>query len=257
MCELLGVTAKRKIIMNELLMTFFSHSTEHRNGWGLALLDTDPVTIDREPVMAISSPFLLDRLGSRIKTSKCIGHIRRATIGGDCRNNTHPFARYDISGRQWVLAHNGTIFDAEMLAPYRFVQEGSTDSERILLCIVDRMGEIYRHKGEAPGADERIQIVEDTVRTIVPGNKVNLLIYDGELFYVHKNEKGTLYQKEVEDGMLFSTQPLDGGVWTEFPQNQLMVYRDGDLVYAGSKHDCTYVHNEEKMRLLYLAYSGL
>ena len=189
MCELLGVTAKRKIIMNDLLATFFSHSVDHRNGWGLAVLDTDSITIDREPVMASSSLYLKDRLLGTIETSKCIGHIRFATIGGDSIKNTHPFARYDISGRQWVLAHNGTIFDSEALAPYRFVQEGSTDSERILLYIIDRMGETYRRKGDALSADERIRIVENMVQTIVPGNKVNLLIYDGELFYVHKNER--------------------------------------------------------------------
>jgi glutamine amidotransferase len=95
------------------------------------------------------------------------------------------------------------------------------------------------------------------VQTIVPGNKVNLLIYDGELFYAHKNERGTLHQKELEEGMLFSTQPLTQDGWKEFPQNQLMVYKDGDLVYAGKKHDHTYVHNEERMKLLYLAYAGL
>lgn len=257
MCELLGVTAKRKIIMNELLEIFFSHSIDHRNGWGLAVLDADPVIIDKEPVMAQDSLYLRDRLLGTIETSKCIGHIRFATIGGDSIKNTHPFARYDISGRQWVLAHNGTIFDSETLAPYRFVQEGSTDSERILLYIVDRMGEIYRQRGEALSADERIRIIEETVLTIVPGNKVNLLICDGDLFYVHKNEERTLYEKELEEGMLFSTQPLSGDGWKEFPQNQLMVYRDGDLVYTGQKHGHTYVHDEEKMRLLYLAYSGL
>ena len=159
MCELLGVTAKRKIIMNDLLATFFSHSVDHRNGWGLAVLDTDPITIDREPVMASSSLYLKDLLLGTIETSKCIGHIRFATIGGDSIKNTHPFARYDISGRQWVLAHNGTIFDSEALAPYRFVQEGSTDSERILLYRIDRMGETYRRKGNVLSADERIRIV--------------------------------------------------------------------------------------------------
>ena len=86
---------------------------------------------------------------------------------------------------------------------------------------------------------------------------MNLLIYDGELFYVHKNERGTLHQKELAEGMLFATQPLTEDGWEEFPQNQLMVFRDGDLVYVGKKHNHTYVHNEERMKLLYLAYSGL
>lgn len=50
MCELLDVTARRKIRINGFLETFFSHSAEHRNGWGLALLDEDVFSIEREPI---------------------------------------------------------------------------------------------------------------------------------------------------------------------------------------------------------------
>lgn len=36
MCELFGVSSGKKLILNELLSTFFSHGTEHPNGWGMA-----------------------------------------------------------------------------------------------------------------------------------------------------------------------------------------------------------------------------
>ena len=57
--------------------------------------------------------------------------------------------------------------------------------------------------------------------------------------------------------MMFATKSLDEETWTEVPINQLFVYQDGKLVYIGQKHEHTYVHDEEKMRLLYLAYAGL
>ena len=56
---------------------------------------------------------------------------------------------------------------------------------------------------------------------------------------------------------MFATKPLDRDSWEKVPMNRLMVYRNGELVYTGSEHSYTYVHDEEKMKLLYLAYSGL
>lgn len=257
MCEILGLTAKRKIKMNRLLETFFSHSEEHRNGWGLALLDEELISIDREPKKAIDSLYLKDKLKSDIETSRCIAHIRKATIGDVNEDNTHPFSVYDASERRWVLAHNGTIFDSETLAPYQYTQAGTTDSERILLYIVDQINKACENGCRKSNKDERIHIVEEAIKTIVPGNKVNLMVYDGELFYVHKNEPGTLYEKDFEDGVMLSTVPLENAGWREFAQNRLVVYCDGELVYEGERHDNTYIHNEDKMKLLYFAYSGL
>ena len=257
MCELLGVSAAGKIPINEQLKIFFSHSKEHSNGWGLALFDHDPFAIDKEAKKALDSLYLSQKLKDEIKTSACIAHIRKATIGEESVRNTHPFSKCDRSGRRWVLAHNGTIFDSEDVSPFQYKQKGSTDSERILLFLVDQMNVWYREHRRAPQADERVGIVDAAIKRIVPGNKVNLMIYDGDLFYVHKNEPGTLYIKSLEQGVLISTQPLDSDGWKEFPQNQLVVYCNGTPIYVGKKHDSTYVYDEEKMRPLYFAYSGL
>ena len=119
MCELFGVTAKRNIRINSLLETFFSHSAEHQNGWGIALFDEDGVSIVREPVKAIDSSCLKGILKGNVETSGCIAHIRKATIGDINEKNTHPFSVCDESGRRWVLAHNGTIFESEVLRPYQ------------------------------------------------------------------------------------------------------------------------------------------
>ena len=213
MCELLGVTAKRKIIMNDLLATFFSHSVDHRNGWGLAVLDTDPVTIDREPVMASSSLYLKDRLLGTIETSKCIGHIRFATIGGDSIKNTHPFARYDISGRQWVLAHNGTIFDYPPLNPYIQKQVGDTDSERVFLFLMDRLNAAQERKGSRLVFEERFELFDNIICDMAKGNKLNLLFSDGKYLYAHTNCRGTLYYLTKNNATILSTHPLSEEAW--------------------------------------------
>ena len=257
MCELFGVTANRKIKINDLLKRFYEHSVEHRNGWGLALLDDSSVSIEKEPVRADYSLYLKNRLTGRIETARCVAHIRRATVGEVNFSNTHPFLQRDESGRTWVLVHNGTIFESNILNAYQCKQHGTTDSERILLYIVDHINRHYMQEMNSFDANERIRLVDKLIRRIVPENKVNLMIYDGDYFYVHKNEEGTLYKSERPGSVIFSTHPLTPDGWEEVPQNQLLVYKDGELIYEGEKHEHTYIEDEENTKLLYLGYAGL
>ena len=257
MCELFGVTANIKIKINNLLKTFFEHSIEHRNGWGLAMLDDGSVSIEKEPVKATDSLYLKNRLTGRLETSRCMAHIRKATVGEVSFDNTHPFVKRDESGRTWVLVHNGTIFESPILSAYQYEQHGTTDSERILLYIVDHVNRHYLQEMNSFDANDRIRLVDQLIKRITPGNKVNILIYDGDYFYVHKNEKGTLFKSERNGSVIFSTHPITQSGWVEVPQNQLFVYKDGVLIYEGAKHENSYIHDEEKMKLLYLEYAAL
>ena len=88
-------------------------------------------------------------------------------------------------------------------------------------------------------------------------NKLNFLTFDGEDLYVHKNEAGTLYRKNGDGHVFFSTRPVDDGPWEEVPLDQLLVYRDGKLIYEGTVHDHTYIHDEKQMNMLLMEYSQL
>ena len=64
MCELYALTAKRKITVNDTLKTFYSHSEEHKNGWGIYLKDDSSEIIVKEYLKASDSTYLhalLDR----------------------------------------------------------------------------------------------------------------------------------------------------------------------------------------------------
>ncbi len=252
MCELYAVTANRRITVNNTLKTFFSHSEEHRNGWGFYLKDADRELLVKEHIKANDSQKLKEILSEKIDTRLCIGHIRYATIGSVSDFNAHPFTGVDKYGRKWVLFHNGTIFDAPVLEKYHARQEGETDSERILLYVLDRMNQM-----DADNPEDRMRLIEDVIAKVVPGNKLNLMIYDGEYLYVHKNEPGTLHSKNTSEGIIFSTHPLDEGHWIEAPLNCLQVFKDGELVYEGRRHDQTYIYDPEKMKLIYMAYAEL
>ena len=257
MCELFGITANRKIRINSLLKKFFEHSVEHRNGWGLAFLDDYSVSVEKEPVRAIDSLYLKSRLTGKIDTSRFMAHIRRATVGDVCFDNTHPFIKRDEAGRTWVLVHNGTIFESQYLDQYHHRQNGSTDSERILLYIVDQMNRHYESELNSFDVNERIKLIEKIIERLAPGNKLNIMLYDGDYFYVHKNEAGTLFKSEKPGSVIFSTHPLSEEGWDEVPQNTLFVYKDGELIHSGKQHDHSYIYDDEKMKLVFLSYSGL
>ena len=64
MCELLGVSSQEKVPCNDLLQTFFSHSTNHPDGWGLAAFYGNTAVIEKEPVSAVDSAYLKTRFGT-------------------------------------------------------------------------------------------------------------------------------------------------------------------------------------------------
>ena len=134
MCELLGLSSRQKLSANRILRLFYSHGEEHPHGWGLALFrpDGSPV-IEKEPLKSTDSRYLKARLDADILADNLIGHIRLATMGTLDYVNCHPFALKDLGGRNWTVAHNGTIFDFPALNRYVNQQAGATDSERVAL----------------------------------------------------------------------------------------------------------------------------
>ena len=251
MCEMFGVSSDRTIDVTSELKAFFRHGEYNPHGWGIATWDdTGRITIDKEPVDSTRSAKIVKLLSSGVLCRGIIAHIRKATIGYVEHKNTHPFIAHDPNWREWVLAHNGTIFESDELLPYKDIQSGSTDSERILLYILDQ------NKGIRDEA-ERFKIMDSVTVKLSDKNKLNLLIFDGEDLYVHKNEAGTLYRKNNDGSVFFATRPLDDGAWEEVPLNQLLVYRDGKLVYEGTVHEHTYIHDEKQMNMLLMEYSQL
>lgn len=238
MCELLGFTSEKNTDISDYLRTFFSHSRSNPHGWGM-MYENCGRTILKEPLRANESSFLDDILDSFSPQKTVLAHIRFATVGSINENNCHPFTGTDNSGREWTLIHNGTIFNGKHNHRYSAIQTGNTDSERFFLSLLDHMNE---HISRAiPNERERFEIINNFIVDNAPRNKLNLIVYDGDLLYVHKNLKNTLCFKRLENGILFSTKPLDNGVWIPFPMAQVIAYKHGCEVYRGDRHKGTFV----------------
>ena len=257
MCELFGVSSRKRITVNDLLKEFFSHSVRHANGWGIATFYENSVSLEKEPVQAIKSTYLKERLQHSISAKNMIAHIRLATRGVTEYANSHPFVLRDNYDRCWTLAHNGTIFDYPRHDPYLHRQEGGTDSERILYYLVDQIDQRQAELGRALTGEERFSLLDELVSDMARGNKLNLLIYDGELLYVHTNYADSLWYTRREEAMVFATTPLDRGVWKVHPFTTLCAYHDGHLVFRGTNHGSEYRQNDQDMQMLFMDYAVL
>ena len=257
MCELFGVSSQKRITVNDQLKEFFSHSERHPNGWGMAIFYENSVSLEKEPIQATKSTYLKERLHQKLAVKNMIAHIRLATRGVTVYVNCHPFVLRDNFDRCWTLAHHGTIFAYPRHSPYLHQQEGNTDSDRILYFLVDQVNRHQQELGRALTKEERFALLDELVSDMAKGNKLNLLIYDGELLYVHTNYANSLYYSQREEAMLFATVPLDRGNWNAHPFTTLCAYQDGHMAFQGTIHGKEYRDNEKDMHMIFVDYSAL
>ena len=243
MCELFGYNAKTERDLREYLKEFYSHSVKHPHGWGLATYKNEKLNIVTEPVCAAESKNIARIIDSLEHQTDLIGHIRFATIGSLDILNCHPFKATDISGREWVFAHNGTVFSGMTLLKYCKLQKGNTDSERILMYIIEKNNERIKEKGAPLNQAERCALVDDVMNTITHRNKINIILYDTELYYVHSNMKDTIYRYEEHDAVTFGTVPYGDTGWEPLPLCTLFVYKNGSLIYTGRNHHNEYIES--------------
>ncbi len=259
MCELFAVNAASPVEVNDYLAEFFSHSTKHKDGWGISWRedraahsaaagaseveeeDTD-VFLHHEPVPAWTSEYIPRLLEEPLASSMLEAHIRLSTCGNTVRENCHPFYGTDVSGREWTLIHNGILFNELLLATYDLKEAGQTDSERALLFLLDVIDEAAVRSGGLLDFPVRFQALSGAVSQISNLNRLNLIISDGEYTYVHTNtDVDTLHFRQLaDDAIVFSTQPLGGeaeaGLWKPVPKNRLIAYRNGRLVRTSTPH---------------------
>ena len=250
MCELFGISAKTPIDARNYLKTFYGHSSKHPHGWGLMREMDGKPEIFKEPVCATGSRILNGIIQKTEPQTNLLAHIRLATVGSIKYDNCHPYTGFDMSGRRWTLIHNGTIYSGIQLSRYLHEQTGDTDSERIFLYLIDEINKEMILNDAPLTAERRCRVVDRIAGQLSPRNKLNLIIYDGELLYAHKNMKDTLMYKEIDEGVIISTQALDDGPWQQFPMTQMIAFKDGKRVFEGKIHGNEFIPTLEYITAL-------
>ena len=257
MCEILGICGQQPFAANDMLDSFFAHGQICKDGWGLAVFHKDRVTVEKEPTCAVRSQYLRHRLSGEIKARNFIAHLRKATLGRVEYANCHPFVRDDDSGRTWTLVHNGTLFNGTYTSRFLDQQEGSTDSERILLYLISLVNDHIAEYGNPPDEEERCAIMNELAVRLSDGNKLNLLVFDGAVMYVHANCPQTLHIWQDEEKVFFATVPVRFDGWREITLNQLFAYKEGKLIYSGTPHEHVFYDEEHDYTSLFSAFSEL
>jgi glutamine amidotransferase len=251
--------------VNPLIREFFTHADENPHGWGVADLSFRQASVVRSAERADRSQDAERFLARRHYHTNAIAHIRAATVGQVEPENCHPFTATDASGRHWALIHKGTIFDFEPLNPYFYQQEGATDSERILLYLIDHMNKRIAEKGAPLEADERLEVFSRMVGDMSAGNCLNLVVFDSDQFFVHTNYQGALNLLVSEGRALLCTSRLDtalamaapGSAWEPLPLCTPLAFKHGRFVSSGVSHSHEYFDNEKDTRYLFQDYAAL
>jgi glutamine amidotransferase len=269
MCQLFAVTSRTPIKINSELEHFVGNSHIHKHGWGYADFTGGHVLVKKELNPAYESEYLKTILKVPFFVQNAFFHIRYATIGTIVPENVHPFSTFDTTGRQWVLIHNGTLFDESKIGKDLPGQEGGTDSERLLLHLVSRMDAKMQGSRSPLSERERFDIVNGTLTEIARGNKLNVILSDGDLLYVHGNSRSGsrllgdiakddfLYVLDMGGAKLFATTALDERDWRPIQVCTVLAYKDGEKLFAGGQHEYEYVESEEDIKYLYSDFSGL
>jgi predicted glutamine amidotransferase len=205
MCRVFGCVAAEPVsIRHELLEAdnpMIRQSEDHDSGWGMAVYEraegAEPRLV-RFPEAAYADGEFLDATDLRGRIFNV--HVRRATMGRLCLENTHPFCL-----GSYTLGHNGTIV--------RYPRLLEPDMRR-------------------PEGDP-VACIRETMRRAVecsPFSGLNILFSDGEKLFAYRLGLFELHWKARPGQLLVASERLtDEPGWHSVQQDVLLTLDPNDL----------------------------
>lgn len=111
----------------------------HGHGWGVADYPDGVPVVEKQTWAAYHGEHFAKK-AARVYAHTVVAHVRRATVGAQNIENTHPFA----FGR-YIFAHNGTVPNFDKIRPKLLVAmddihhneiRGETDSEHVFMYLM-------------------------------------------------------------------------------------------------------------------------
>ncbi len=249
MCQLLGLNANTPTDVMFSFTGLATRADEHKDGFGIAFFEDRGLRhfIDRDG--ATGSPVAQMIKRYPIKSEVVIAHIRKATHGPVCLENTHPFMR-ELWGRYWIFAHNGSLKDFAPPLEGWYRPVGSTDSELAFCWLLETLRERFGDR-EPAAADLQAAIREWASATSGYGT-FNFMLSNGEALFAHCSDRlsyivrrapfATAHLVDEDVAVDFSevttpndrvaviaTLPLtDNEQWTTLAPGELAVFRQGE-----------------------------
>ena len=154
----------------------------HRDGWGIAFYEGRGCRTFHDPTASVTSPVAQLISSYAIKSCVVISHIRQATHGRVCLENTHPFRR-ELWGRDWVFAHNGKLKGIKQRPLEHYRPIGTTDSEHAFCWILDQLRQRYPTAPPRPAVLRRV--MAELAADVAQSGVFNMLLGDSRHLYAH------------------------------------------------------------------------
>lgn len=255
MCELLGMSFNLPIKPNVSFRGFRHRGASNPHGWGIAFYPDESAQIIKEPIEAKKSTlseFLQEY--QEVKSKIFIGHVRYTGIGSKSHKNTHPFYR-ELNGKEYVFAHNGTLKNYKNLKLGRFEPIGETDSEYAfcyLLHCIEKQGIREWNKKDFDWLAQKLKEINEY-------GDFNCMFSDSKLLFCYHDKngyKGLCFvqrkppyseiqlldedwrinlaeeKRPEQTGYIIATKKLTNEAWTEFKFGELIVFKDGKMIYS-------------------------
>jgi glutamine amidotransferase len=220
----------------------------HRDGWGIAFFEDRGCRLFIDAKATVDSPLTEIVRSYPIRSTNVIAHIRKATQGVVCLENTHPFQR-EMWGRYWVFAHNGNLKDFAPELDGTFQPVGGTDSELAFCWLLQRLRQALPAGSRDP-ADLLGPLAGITAEIAVHG-EFNYLLSNGLALYAHCSTRLAYIERRhpfarahltdqdvtvdfstvttpADRVAVIATAPLtDDEVWTSIDPGRLLLFADG------------------------------
>lgn len=259
MCELLGLSFNQPVRPSLSFRAFRHRGRNNPHGWGIAYYPDESVQVIKEPIEAGRSQLSeFIKNYPKIKSKIIIAHVRYTSGTSITHKNTHPFQR-ELNGKEFVFAHNGTLDNYKDLKTGRFKPVGETDSEYAFCHILNSMEE--QNINVKDWRIEDFKWLHTKLKEINNYGRFNCLFSDGEYLFCYYDKDGynglcfvqriapfttvrlvdedfeinLAEEKEhTQKGFIVATRRLTDERWENFSPGELIVFRDGDMVFSSS-----------------------
>ncbi len=220
----------------------------HRDGWGITFYEGRGSRSFHDPHPGHKSEIAKLVRSHPVKSLNVICHIRKATHGRVCLENTHPFTR-ELWGRNWTFAHNGNLEGIKDWRHRFYKSVGTTDSEHAFCWMLDEIR--VRHPAPPNRAITLFHLVQKLADKVHTCGTFNMLLCDSRYLYCYCSTDLTWLTRRAPFGeaslidteltvdfstvttpndivTVVTTRPLtDNETWHSMRRGQLIVFRDG------------------------------
>lgn len=272
MCQLLGMNCNTP---TDIVFSFEGFSKRggltdhHTDGFGIGFFEGGGLRLFLDNHPSAQSPVAELVKNYQIKSENVIAHIRKATQGQTTLENTHPFQR-ELWGGYWLFAHNGHLKNFQPPAGEYYRPVGNTDSERAFCHILEQL---RRRFPAPPDCDTLFAAVRELCAELRGYGLFNMMLSNGEVLFAHASTLLFYIVRQAPFGeahlldddvsidfsqvttpddcvAVIATLPLtENETWTQLAQNELVMFRHGDIVRRDRPEPPQYLSKEEGLRI--------